>query len=349
MLARLTQAPWAGVEQRVISLTAGGPVRQQLQDKGVWVQDVGLRKPEPLPLFRLANQIRKWKPDVVQGWMYHGDLASTLALALSGRRKKTVSAWGIRCSNMDLSLYGRQLRWTVQMCARASGAPDLVIANSYAGQESHQALGYHPRRWAVVHNGLSLKAYDPSSEHRVAVGAAVRQSLNLPAEAVVFAMVARVDPMKNHGALLRALEDNPQAWAVMVGVGTESLPDHPRMRALGRRDDVPDLLAASDAIVSPSLFGEGFSNALAEGMAAGCLPIAADVGDAASIVGDCGWIFAPGDDGALADSLADVCAMAPSDRYRAGQVAAARIHSRFSVDSCQQAFGRLYAEAEKTL
>jgi hypothetical protein len=94
MLARLTQTPWAGVEQRVISLTAGGPVRQQLQDKGVWVQDVGLRMPEPMPLFRLARHIRNWKPDVVQGWMYHGDLASTLALALSGRRKKTVSAWG---------------------------------------------------------------------------------------------------------------------------------------------------------------------------------------------------------------------------------------------------------------
>jgi hypothetical protein len=51
----------------------------------------------------------------------------------------------------------------------------------------------------------------------------------------------------------------------------------------------------------------------------------------------------------LVDSLADVCAMTPEERYRAGQVAAARIHSRFSVDACQRAFGRLYAEAEKTL
>lgn len=345
MLARLAQTPWAGVEQRVISLTPGGPVRQQLQDAGVWVRDVGLRRPEPLPVFRLAAQIYQWKPDVVQGWMYHGDLASTLALALSGRRKKTVSAWGVRCSNMDLSLYGRQLRWTVQMCVRASGAPDLVIANSQAGQTSHQALGYHPRRWAVVPNGLTLKAYDPAPEHRAAVGAKVRQSLDLPAEAVVFAMVARVDPMKNHAALLQALTDHPTAWALMVGAGTETLPEHPRMRALGRRDDVPDLLAASDAIVSPSLFGEGFSNALAEGMAAGCLPIASDVGDAALIVGDCGWLYAAGDRRALADSLGDVCAMSAADRQRGGQVAAARIHSRFSVDACQRAFGRLYAEA----
>jgi glycosyltransferase involved in cell wall biosynthesis len=342
MLSRLVRKPTPGLEQRVISLTPGGPVRQQLEQAGVWVQDVGLRFPEPMPLLRLALHIRRWKPDVVQGWMYHGDLASSLALTLSGRRNKTVSAWGIRCSNMDLSLYGRQLRWVVRLCARFSNQPDLVIANSRAGKDSHAALGYHPRQWAVVHNGLDLATYNPDPTVRGQLRASVRQELDLPSDAAVFAMVARVDPMKNHAGLFRALEEVPDARALLAGAGTEALPAHPRIRALGRRDDVPRLLAACDAVVSPSLFGEGFSNALAEGMAAGCLPVATDVGDAAAILGTCGWLLAPNDNRALADSLEEICALSANDRAQAGQTAAAHIHRRFTVDACQQAFLRLY-------
>ena len=48
-------------------------------------------------LVKLAKLIVDSRPDIVQGWMYHGDPA-LVALVMSGRRKQTRLVWSIRCS-----------------------------------------------------------------------------------------------------------------------------------------------------------------------------------------------------------------------------------------------------------
>ena len=62
---------------------------------------------------------------------------------------------------------------------------------------------------------------------------------------------------------------------------------------LGSCKDIHQVYSACDIIVSSSTFGEGFSNALAEGMSSSLIPIATDVGDAKYIVGDTGKIIQP--------------------------------------------------------
>ncbi len=55
----------------------------------------------------------------------------------------------------------------------------------------------------------------------------------------------------------------------------------------------PDLYPIADIVVSSSAFGEGFSNAVAEGMSAGLIPVATDVGDTMRIIGDTGHLVPP--------------------------------------------------------
>ena len=62
---------------------------------------------------------------------------------------------------------------------------------------------------------------------------------------------------------------------------------------MGSCKDIDQVYSACDIIVSSSAFGEGFSNALAEGMSSSLIPIATDVGDAKYIVGDTGKIIQP--------------------------------------------------------
>jgi glycosyltransferase involved in cell wall biosynthesis len=94
-----------------------------------------------------------------------------------------------------------------------------------------------------------------------------------------------------------------QAKALLIGAGTENLLRMPNVLALGRRNEVERLLAAADIIVSSSAFGEGFSNALAEGMACGLPAVATDVGDARTIVGDSGCVVPARNSRALAAAI----------------------------------------------
>jgi glycosyltransferase involved in cell wall biosynthesis len=104
---------------------------------------------------------------------------------------------------------------------------------------------------------------------------------------------------------------------------------------------MPRLYAAADIVVSTSAFGEGFSNAIAEGMSAGLLPIATDVGDARRIIADTGRVVPPADPPALASAIAQECA-SPQDLAAKGLCARARIAENFSVAKFVDAFARLY-------
>jgi len=270
--------------------------------------------------------------------MYHGDLAALLALVASGRRRSTQLAWNIRCSDLDFARYSRALHLVVRACAALSRVPDLVIANSHAGLVSHRTLGYRPRRAEVVPNGIDTDVYRPDAAAR----AAVRRELGIAEEAAVVAHVARVDPMKDHAGFLRTMALLPDVHALVAGAGTESLPAAANVHRLGRRADVPRLLAAADLIVSSSAFGEGFSNAVAEGMATGLPAVATNVGDAATIVGDTGLVVAPDNPQALADAIRALLSETPDQHVDRGRRARARIAERFSIPRAREQLAKLY-------
>jgi glycosyltransferase involved in cell wall biosynthesis len=341
MLARLlTSEPRLADAIIVVSLLPGESHAERLRQAGIAVHqlDFGSARGIASGLIRLARLIARSKPDIVQGWMYHGDLAALIGLVLSGRRRRTRLVWGIRCSEVDLRAYGRGLRLVVRACIALSRLPDVVTANSVAGLASHLRLGYRPRRTEVIANGIEVERFKPDGAAR----AALRRELGIAADAVVLAHVARVDPMKDHASLRTALLQLPDVTALLIGRGTEELPGLPNVHPLGRRDDVERLLAAADIVVSSSAFGEGFANVLAEGMACGLPAVATDVGDARAIVADSGLIVPPRDPRALAAAirtLADESGVARSQR---GARARAHIVENFAMRGAVDRFAQLY-------
>jgi glycosyltransferase involved in cell wall biosynthesis len=128
-----------------------------------------------------------------------------------------------------------------------------------------------------------------------------------------------LDPSKGHPSLLRALAElrvrNPdhRFTALLVGDGprkhdlhrlAEGLGLSDRVRLLGVRRDVAEIVAASDVFVQASL-NEGLSQAMLEAMALGVPVVATDVGGTSDAVvpGDTGWLIRAGDASGLATAI----------------------------------------------
>ncbi len=325
-----------GLPQHVVSLTGRDSRAKAIESAGIPVTALQLRRGirSLADGARLIALVARLRPDVIQGWMYHADLASTVAHILAPGRKSRRLFWGIRASDMDSARYARVVRW----CARLSRWPDVVTANSAAGARVHVEHGYRPRRLEIIPNGVDIALFRPDEQRRLAA----RSELGISPDACVVIHSARVDPMKDHATLLAALARVPTAIALLVGEGTKSLKKQDNVIPLGLRDDLERLYPAADVVISSSAYGEGFSNALAEGMSCGLVPITTMVGDAESIVGDTGLIVAPHDVDGLSAAIRAELERPAAERHARGLRARTRVIEHFTIERAVDEFQSLY-------
>ena len=289
-------------------------------------------------LLRLRGLIRQVQPIAIQSWLYYADLASLWALELSGRRATTRLYWGIRSTDMDPNRYRRALLWTIKACAKRSARPDAVVANAFAGRDVHRALGYAPRAFPVIPNGIDTQRFRPNPSAR----ARMRAHLALSDGKMLVIHVARVDPMKDHATLAAVAAALPDIQFIMAGAGTEQIAAPPNLKALGHRQDIQDLHAAADLLLSTSIFGEGFPNAVAEAMACGVPAVATDVGDSRRIVGDTGVIVSPRDIAAMVSAITLIRAEPQPKRDARAAAALKHIEDHYSLDRMVSAFDDLH-------
>lgn len=220
-------------------------------------------------------------------------------------------------------------------------------------------MGYDAGRMVVIPNGYNLSQFRPDPEAR----AAVRAELGIAPDVPLIGLVARFDPQKDHRNLLQALailkgrgtaplcllvgtgmEEGNQALAAMIGEA--GVGDH--LHLLGKRTDIPAVMNALDLHVMSSAFGEAFPNVLSEAMACGTPCVSTDVGDAALIVGDTGWIVPPRAPAALADAVEAALAESRSSQWGARQEAArARIEENFGIGVMVERYRAVWGEGVK--
>jgi glycosyltransferase involved in cell wall biosynthesis len=338
MLVQLSVALQArGLSQHVVGITSDEAVAGDLRVNNVGLTILGAQSFASLSgaALKLARTVNALRPRIIQGWMYHGNLGASLCHHICRNARSRSLFWNLRASNMDEGRYGRLIRWS----GLVSKFVDVVIANSEAGVEFHRSRGFRPKRFMVIDNGINIKKFHPDA----AIYRQVRAELGISEDAIVVIHVARVDPMKDHANFLAAMARVPTVIGILVGSGTQDLSLPPNVRALGLRHDVERLLAAADVIASTSAFGEGFSNAIAEGMSAGLIPIATDVGDSRRIIGDVGTVVPPRDPDAFSQAIAAVASLPKDERSRRGVLARERILSHFALDLAIDRYFQLYA------
>lgn len=351
MLAKLVgamdQALFSNV---VISLTDRGRLGDAIESSGVAVYCLGMKRgrPDVLALPRLIRLLRTLQPTIVQSWLYHADLLSALAVKFA---RLPVLVWNVRCSDMDLRRYRPLTRWVQRVLAYLSAAPDAVIVNSEAGKRQHESLGYCPRRWEVIPNGFDTDRFCPDSGVRLSV----RRDWGVAEDAVIVALVARVDPMKDHAAFLDAAQEvskaRHNAYFVLVGEDTQSLAPliaekglTDRFRVLGYRSEIERVLPGVDVLCLSSAFGEGFPNVIGEAMACAIPCVSTDVGDARRIVDDTGLVVPVSDPAALARAVIDLIDRGSAAREQLGRAARRRIETVYSLQAVVRRYSTLYSE-----
>lgn len=319
----------------LLACSGDGPLADRARDAGAEIHFVpmlfegklrkllGLRRAAG----RLADLIRAQRVRLV-----HTNTLIAGYCGLSAARRGSVPCvWHLR----DLSYPGVG-RWA---CRRAN----RVLANSSAAAA---ALGGPPDKLRVVYNGVDAAFFAGAD------GESVRAELGVAAGETVVGMVGRLDPWKGHRELLEAaaqIEAPAVFWIVgdvTFGSAQQRLADYKaslerlttelgisdRVRFLGRRDDMPRVMAALDVLVHPSNEPEPFGRSIAEAQAGGKAVIGTRAGGIPELIdeGETGLLVAPGDSGALAAAIRRLLDD-PALRERMGRRARERAQERFTV------------------
>lgn len=287
----------------------------------------------------LARFTRSWKPAIVHFFLPEAYLVGApIACAVSPAKRVM--------SRRSLNDYQAKHPILARFERALHGRMRAALGNSAAVSAQLIEEGAPAARVHLIRNGIDLARFESPRAR-----AETRAALGTPDDAVVLACVANLIPYKGHADLIDALAHVPPApawelWCVGRddGIG-EALQARARglpVKFLGARPDVPDLLAAADIGVLAS-HEEGFPNAVLEAMAArlpvvgtraGGIPEAIDDGKTGLVVG----VRAPVALGAaLARLIAD-----RGLRGAMGERARARVEAEFALDSCANAYARLY-------
>ena len=337
----------------VVSLMSGGPNREVIADLEIPVYELGMKPgpPGPVTLTRLARLARRLRPDVVQGWMYHGNLAAAWVRAWSPNTPATV--WNIQHSLDDIRNEKSLTQAVIRLGALLDRQADAIVCNSQVSLEQHAEIGYQRDRMVMLPNGYYLDRYRPDPEARQAV----REELGIPLDVPLIGSVARRHPMKGQDDFLRmaALVKNENRDARFLMAGRDVEPGDVELDALasveplpgavsliGQRRDPERVMAALDVLVVSSKFGEGSPNVLGEAMACGVPCVTTDVGDSAAVVDSLGRVVAPGRPEDLARGVLDIVNLAPAERTELERRCRERVQENYAVDVIARQYEELY-------
>lgn len=308
-----------GVHSTVVALNRGGPALEAAAAAGAETLLLGKGGARAQGLLQLAHELRVRRIDVVNAHNPVGATYGTIAARMAGVRAVLRTEHSIHYPGRGGRLYG-----FVEPVLTALS--DRVICVCEASRESHVSrLGDHAGRFVTILNGIAAEP-PPAADARDRE--AVRASLGVLPHQPLALTVGSLTVQKSQDVMLRGMAEAvkrvPDAVLLIAGEGRlegelkalhAQLGLGERVRFLGARLDVPDLMRACDLFVLSSS-REGLSVTLLEAMRASRATLATAIGGNPEAVADgVNGRVVPGGDpvafgAALADLLSDRAALA---------------------------------------
>lgn len=358
LLARL------GYRPVVYTLTHKGKLSRELESEGVAVvepplSDVLRRIPRMAgrPASMVVAVISLWwliirfRPAIVHFFLPEAYLVGSLcSMAAGGKHIRVMSRRSLnryQGKHPVLAVFERALH----------GRMAAILGNSRAVVAELLEEGAPLDRVGLIYNGVDLSEFERTSDRDTA-----RSALDIPSTALVMTVVANLIPYKGHGDILEALSGVkamlPDEWLMLwvgsdTGIAEELLSKarsyglEKHLRWLAQRDDVPEILRASDIGLLCS-HQEGFSNSLLECMAASLPMIVTDVGGNSEAVldGVCGRVVPAKSPRDLSRAIVELSGN-PELRARMGKAGRERVEKRFTLTGCVACYDEVYRRLER--
>jgi glycosyltransferase involved in cell wall biosynthesis len=317
----------AEFEVGVVSLFDAFPegLEPSLEQRNIPVWHLGKwRGPDPRMYPRLCQVVREFRPDIIHSHCYVTRYTAHL------RARAIVHT----VHNLALSEVG----WVGRLFHRLAFHRGMVpVGVGVAVADSVRQVYSLPQPVSIP-NGIDTdRFWRPESRDSWRLRNGFRD------EDLLIVSVGRLERQKNPAALVRAMKCIPEAHLLLVGQGSlrADLEGHKQVHLLGVRDDVPEILAASDIFALASDW-EGLPLAVIEAMAAGLPVVATSVGCVPEAIqhGTTGLLVPPGSDREL---VAGIRRLTENSMLRRQMGAAARkcAHS-FSLDAMVAAYEDLF-------
>jgi len=348
------------IATEIISLGTLGLVGSELRKQGIIVHTVGAegrRIPSVGEILRFTHIVRRIAPNVIQGWMYHGNLAAFIAKCIIWPTPALV--WNIRQTLGALEHEARLTRLVIKFSARVSRYADKIVYNAMDSKQQHIRVGYTPNNSNFIPNGFDLCDFGPRNAQREEE----RRKLGLKSDDILVGHVGRYHAKKDHHrffeAISEVLKKKNNLYVVAFGrevsrtnqALAEQLnkdPNQDRIFLMGERIELRPSYQALDILVSSSSWGEGFSNVLGEGMASELVCVATNIGEAARLIGGAGKLVKPNDATAMAKAIIDVATMPAEVRRDIGVEARKRIEKDYSIEVVASQYLDLYLSLRPT-
>lgn len=283
----------------IFGLCFDGRLREELDDSGAWVHDlppVRVRYPWTIVQSRraLTKFLARVRPDVV---ITHNPWPTAVYGAAVRQSGIPLLCWihGALGSGHWVE------RWA------SLSRPDLVICNSHFTMRTVSAV-FRDCSSEVLYAPVRL-----SRRGTPDMRAHVRACLGVGPDEVLIVQASRLEPGKGHMVLVEALSrmQHIEGWvALLCGSASSAEAGYlgqirqavernglaQRVRLLGERRDIADIIGAADVFCQPNLSPDAFGLAFVEALAAGVPVVTSALGGAPEVVTeDCGVLTKAGD------------------------------------------------------
>lgn len=341
----------------VVCTFKDGPLREDIERLGIPVEVLRDRRYSivAFPLFvmdmfrirrSLVAVVKKHNIEVVQTHLLR--VLDFLVLSLRNRTNTPLVFWTVHNTNEELRreqlprhkwlLKPKRVAYRLLYRLTARLVNGFIVVADDVKMEMIKTIGPIEDKITVICNGVDVKRYQqPVDKARIRCRLGVAENVRL------MVVVGTLKEQKGHRYLIEAVSSVvsqfPNLCIILVGDGTlrEALQTQTivlglnrHVHFLGNRNDVPDLLAASDYFVLPSLW-EGLPMALLEAMASGLPIVATDVSGTKQVMvpDETGLLIPPGDVQQLREAI--IRLLSEPDQAKAMGAAAQRHVESFSA------------------